>query len=254
MKIVVLIKHVPDTWGERRLDPTTGRLDRDHSERVVDEIGERAAEVALGYKDRVKDAEVVAMTMGPATAVDAVRRILSMGADAAVHVLDDDLAGADALATARALGAAIRTVAPDLVIAGNESTDSRGGVVPSMIAEVLGWPALTSLDDVEVSAGGVAGWRTSDDARTRLTSALPAVVSVTERAAEPRFPSMKGILGAKRKPLTVLGLADLGRVDDATSIVLSVRERPARGAGRVIVDDGAAADELVRFLIDERLA
>ena len=254
MKIVVLIKQVPDTWAERRLDPTSGRLDRDFSERVVDEVGERAAEIALGYKDRMKDAEVVAMTMGPSTATDAVRRVLSMGADSAVHVLDEALAGADALATARALSAAIATVAPDLVIAGNESTDGRGGIVPAMIAEALGWPALTCLDEVEVSSDHVSGWRSSDEARTRLSSTLPAVVSVTERAAEPRFPSMKGILGAKRKPLTVLTLTELGRTDDAASIVVSARERPARTAGRVIVDEGAAAEELVEFLVAERLA
>src|SRR5262245_10670094 len=130
MKIIVLVKQVPDTWGERKLDLATGLVDRDGSEAVVDEISERAVEVALRAKDADKSVEVVVLTMGPEPAKDALRKCLGMGADSAVHVLDPSLAGADAAWTASVLAAAVRRAGFDLVIAGNESTDGRGGVVP----------------------------------------------------------------------------------------------------------------------------
>lgn len=254
MKVVVLIKQVPDTWGERRLDPDTGWVDRAASDRIVDEIGERALEVALSHKDRAKDTEIVALTMGPATATEALRKALSMGADAAVHVLDDTLAGADMLRTATVLAAAIRSTGFDVVIAGNESTDGRGGVIPAMVAELLGVPAALNLDTVELSAGEVSGSRSIEDATMAVRAPLPALVSITERTAEPRFPNLKGIMGAKKKPMTVLSVADLDAGAPASeSVIVSVSERPARAGGHVIVDDGTAATQLAEYLAANRL-
>lgn len=254
MKIGVLIKQVPDTYGERRLDPGTGLVDRDDSDRVVDEIDERALEVALRRKDADKSTEVVVISMGPAGATEALRKGLSMGADAAVHVLDDGLRGADAVRTSEVLAAVVERGGYDLVLAGNESTDGRGGVVPAMIAERLRRALLVGLDEAEIADGGVSGSRTSGLGTLRAHVALPAVVSITERAAEARFPNFKGIMTAKRKPMEVLSVADLGLAAvGARTVVLETTERPARSAGRKIVDQGDAAVELAEFLAAGRL-
>lgn len=256
MKIIVLVKQVPDTEEERRLDPGTGRLDRSAGESVADEINERALEVALLHKDAHKGSEIVVLALGPASASQALRKALSMGADSAVHVLDERLEGSDIMTTAAVLAAAVHRTGCDLVIAGNESTDGRGGVVPAMVAEHLGLPILPSLNTVELTAGTVSGEVTVDAGSLSVSAALPAVVSVTERAAEARFPNFKGIMTAKRKPLATLSLSDLGLdsgVDGATSMVLTISERPARTAGKKIVDDGTAAQELAKFLAAGRL-
>jgi electron transfer flavoprotein beta subunit len=256
VKIIVLIKQVPDTEEERRLDPATGRLDRGASESVADEINERALEVALRHKDANKGTEVVVLTMGPASATQALRKALSMGADSAVHVVDDRLEGSDIAVTAAALAAAAKKTEFDVVIAGNESTDGRGGVVPAMVAEHLGLPLLSSLNAVELTGSTVAGEVTVEYGSLAVSAALPAIVSVTERAAEARFPNFKGIMTAKRKPLATLSLTDLGLDAGAaggTSTVLTISERPARTAGKKIVDDGTAAGELAGFLAAGRL-
>ncbi|GAB3043105.1 electron transfer flavoprotein subunit beta/FixA family protein [Parafrigoribacterium mesophilum] len=253
MKIVVLIKQVPDTYEERRLDPATGILDRAASDPIIDEIGERALEVALRYKDAHKGTEVVLVSMGPSSVTAALRKGLSLGADAAVHVLDDSLAGADLARTASVLAAALTKSGYDLVIAGNESTDGRGGVIPAMVAEHLGLPHLTFLDSVEISESQVSGERGTDSGSIQVHTGLPAVVSVTERTPEVRFPNFKGILSAKKKPLTVLTVGELGLGADALSgggrsVVLSTAERPSRTAGTKVVDEGNAGVELAEFL------
>lgn len=250
MKIVVLIKEVPDTYGERYLDLATGRVDRAASDAVVDEIDERALEVALQVKDRAKDTEVVAIAMGPGSAKDSLRKALQMGADRAVHVVDDALAGADALATSRVLAAAVRREQPDLVLAGNESTDGRGGVVPAMIAELLGLPLVGGLGHVEIGSQEIRGTRTSDVAVTALRASLPAVVTVTEKSAEARFPGFKGVMAAKKKPTDAVSAAALG-VEPATAwtVVLSTAERPARAAGTAIEDDGSGGAQLADWLV-----
>lgn len=254
MKIVVLLKQVPDTYDPRKLDLTTGLLDRSANEAIIDEINERALEAALQYKDAHKDAEIVVLTMGPSGANASLRKALSMGADSAVHVLDDGLAGSDVARTAAVLAAAVQRTGFDLVVAGNESTDGRGGVVPAMVAEHLGVPHATSLNSVEIAEGAVTGERAGDAGTLTVRAALPAVVSVTERSPEARFPNFKGILGAKKKPLAVLSLAELGVSEPAAkSVVLSTAERPARTAGKKIVDEGNAAAELAEFLVSERL-
>ncbi|MCO4253333.1 electron transfer flavoprotein subunit beta/FixA family protein [Pseudarthrobacter raffinosi] len=256
MKIVVLVKQVPDTWGERRLDPFTGRVDRESVDRVIDEISERALEVALSLKDKNKGTEVVVMSMGPSSATDGLRKGLSMGANEAVHVLDDALVGADAGWTSAVLAAALKQTGFDLVLAGNESTDGRGGVIPAMVAQRLGLPCLGSLNIVEIEQNSVRGERGTENGTARVHASLPAVVSVTERTPEARFPNFKGIMTAKRKSLTVLSLAELGMEPTTVggrSVVLSTVERPARTAGKKIVDEGNAGLELAEFLAARHL-
>src|SRR5690606_30252327 len=254
MKIIALVKQVPDTWDDRVLDTDTGLLDREASDAIIDEINERALEVALQYKDDNKDAEVIALGVGPKGATDTLRKGLAMGADSAVHVLDDGLSGADMAFTADVIAAAVQRTGFDVVIAGNESTDGRGGAIPAMLAEKLGLPQLTYLDTVELAADSVRGERATEYGTLEVSSALPAVVSVPERAAEPRFPNFKGIMSAKKKPLETLGLGDLGvSAPGARSVVTNVAERPERSAGTKIVDDGTAAAQLVDFLASNRL-
>jgi electron transfer flavoprotein beta subunit len=252
MKIIVLVKQVPDTYDERKLDPDTGILDRAASEPIIDEIGERAMEVALRYKDDNKAAEVVLLSMGPATVTAALRKGLSLGADSAVHVLDDALAGADLGWTAAVLAAAAQKTGFDVIIAGNESTDGRGGVIAAMIAEHLGLPHLTFLDSVDIAETRVSGERGTESGSMSVHASLPAVVSITERTPEVRFPNFRGILAAKKKPLTVLSLDDLGIDPDALggarSVVVSTTQRPTRTAGTKIVDEGNAGVELAEFL------
>lgn len=255
MKIAVLIKQVPCTENDRHLD-ANGWADRSASDRIADEITERALEAALRQKDADKSVEIVAVTMGPATATEALRKALSMGADSAIHVSDQALAGSDALDTAKALSAALRGAGCDLVIAGNESTDGRGGVVPAMIAEALELPFLGPLDTLETDGAIVRGQRTDAEGTTVLSAATPAVVSVAEAIGEARFPKFKGIMTAKRKPVAVHSAGDLGLADhdDAKgNLVLSSSKRPARTAGTKIVDDGQAASELAAYLVAENL-
>lgn len=254
MKIIVLVKQVPDTFGERKLDTATGIVDRDASDPVVDEINERALEAALLRKDADKSVEVVALTMGPASATDALRKALAMGADRAIHVLDDSLAGADIASTVAALVAAVRGEGFDLVIAGNESTDGRGGVVASALAEALGVAALTSVSELTVDGNTVSGERATEYGTVSVRAELPAVVSVTERSPEGRFPNFRGIMSAKKKPLAVLSVAELG-VEPASvrSTIVSAAERPARSAGVKVTDDGSAAIQLADFLATNRL-
>jgi electron transfer flavoprotein beta subunit len=254
VKIIVLTKQVPDTWGDRKLDTATGLLDREASEAVIDEIGERAIEIALRAKDADKSVEVVVLTMGPAEASDALRKGLAMGADSAIHIEDDSLVGADLARTAGVLAAAIERAGADLVIAGAESTDGRGGVLGGWIAELLGRPSLDSLDEVTIAGDTVSGVRGSEHGTAQVHASLPAVIAVTERVAEPRFPNFKGIMSAKKKPLDVFSVADLGVETPTTaSVVLATKERPAREAGRKVVDDGNAAAELAEFLVAARL-
>jgi len=263
MKIIVLIKQVPDTWNDRHIDTSTGLIDRAGSDRVVDEISERALEVALAQKDGDKSIEVVVMTMGPLEAKDSLRKALAMGADSAVHISDESLSGADALLTSSVIAAAARATGFDLLIAGNESTDGRGGVLPAMLAEHLGVPVLSFLDEVSVETDAetgavdgprVRGRRASDAGTTELSAALPAVISITEQLPDARFASFKGIMTAKKKPVIVYGLSDLAIPPlDARSAVLTAEERPPRTGGTVIVDDGQAATALADYLASARL-
>jgi electron transfer flavoprotein beta subunit len=257
MKIFVLVKEVPDTYGDRALNLETGLADRAAGDVVLDEITERALEVALSYADENEGTEVVALSMAPAGSTASVRRALAIGAGSAVHVADEQLAGADLTLTAEVLAAAIRRGAPDLVITGNLSTDGSGGVIPAMLAEHLGWAQATALTSVEISAEGVKGTRATDAGSQEVSATLPAVISVTEALPDARFPNFKGIMAAKKKPLEVLSLADLDVSADPSlaprSIMTAVASRPPRAAGVKIVDEGDAAEKLVEYLVQNRL-
>lgn len=256
MKIVVLLKEVPDTYGERTLNMETALADRS-GENVVDEIGERALEVALSYADGHEGTEVTVLSMAPEGATASVRKGLAMGAASATHIVDEGLRGADLGLTAEVLAAALRAEGFDLVIAGNQSTDGMAGMLPAMLAELLEVPGLTNLSRVEITETEVSGARSSDDAVIQATAPLPAVISITEALPDARFPNFKGIMAAKKKAIVVKSLADLGvDAEDMTAsrgIMLSIAERPARAAGVKIVDEGDAAAQLAAFLAENRL-
>lgn len=258
MKIIVLVKEVPDTYGDRKLNLETGLADRGASESVIDEIGERALEAALKHADSNSDTEVVVITAGPASATTSIRKALAIGSQRAVHVLDDELRGADLGLTSEVLAAAIRREGFDLVITGNSSTDGSGGVIASMIAEHLGVPLASGLSSVEIGAAEVSGTRVVDGGVQTVAASLPAVISITEAVPEARFPNFKGIMAAKKKPLEVVSLAELAVAADdpavARTIMLTVSEKPPRDAGVKIVDEGDAGEKLAAYLIENRLA
>jgi electron transfer flavoprotein beta subunit len=262
MKIVVCVKYVPDAQADRRFadDLTT---DREGVDGLLSELDEYAVEAALRLVQDLDDASVTVLTMGPARAADAIRKSLQMGADAGVHVLDDALHGSDALATSRVLAAAIGTLEFDLVLTGMASTDGTLGVVPAMLAERLGIPQVTLAEWLTVQdgpAGPVVRIERDGDTHAEVIEAsLPAVVGVTDHANEPRYPSFKGIMAAKKKPVTTLSLADLGispaevGLSAAWTAVDAVVARPPRQHGRVVTDEGDGGTKLVEFLAGAKL-
>ena len=259
MNIVVLIKQVPDTYSERRLTDADHTLDRESADAVLDEINERAVEESLRIKE-AHGGEVTVVAIGPDRASDAIRKALSMGADKAVHLSDEALHGSDAVQTAKALAKLISKVdAVDLVIAGNEATDGRAGAIPAMVAELLGLPQLTQARKVEVDGNAIRIERETDEGITTVEATLPAVLSVTEKINEPRYPSFKGIMAAKKKPVTTLTLAEAGMdpsevgLANATSIVLEATPKPARAGGQRVEDDGTGGVKIAEFLISQKL-
>lgn len=256
MRIIVLVKEVPDTYGDRVLDSETGLADRGASERVLDEIGGRALEAAVSLRDQHPDAEIVVLSMGPDSLPATLRKALGMGADRAVHIVDEGLLGADLTLTAEVLASAIARVGFDLVVAGNLSTDGTAGMIPAMVAEHLRVPSLTNLTTLDLAATQVAGDRATETGSARVSAPLPAVVSITEAFPDARFPNFKSIMAAKKKPTETLTLADLGVDAEAMtprSIMLSVAKRPARTAGVKITDEGDAGTQLADYLISNRL-
>ncbi|MCA1694921.1 MAG: electron transfer flavoprotein subunit beta/FixA family protein, partial [Actinobacteria bacterium] len=206
------------------------------------------------------DGEVTVVTMGPQRAADAIRKALSMGADKAVHLSDEALHGSCAVQTAKALAKVIGTLGDvDLIIAGNEATDGTVGAIAAMVADVLGLPELTHAREVTVEGRTVTVEREADDAITVLRADLPAVISVNEKINEPRYPSFKGIMAAKKKPVATLSLADAGiehnvvGLANATSTVIESAPRPPRLAGQVVTDDGDGAAKLAEYLIGQKL-
>jgi electron transfer flavoprotein beta subunit len=259
VKILVTVKRVPDTAAEKRLDPGDKTLDRESVETILNPVDEYAVEEALRLKE-AQGGEVIVLCMGPPSALPTIRKALSMGPDAAVHVHDNALHGSCALNTARVLAAAIRTVAPDIVLAGSESTDARGSLVPGALAELLGWPGLIGAKKLEVDGSTVRIQRETEQGHDLLEATGPAVVSVVKGVNEPRYPSFKGIMAAKSRPVTDLGLGDLG-IDPsevgaagATTEVVDFAPRPPRQAGQVVKDggDGSAALELAGFLARQK--
>ena len=256
MKIVVLAKHVPDATGERTF-AADGTVDRGSSDGLLSELDEYAVEQALQIADERDDVEVVVMTLGPDDAADAIKRALQMGASAGVHVIDDAVHGSDALATSAILAEAIKNAAPGLVICGMASTDGTMGVIPAMIAERLGWPAITLGATLSVADDHVTIRRDDDVASFTIEASLPAIVSVTDQSGEARYPSMKGILAAKKKPVETWTLADLGidaasvGLDAAWSKVIQTTPRPPKEPGRVVQEENGAS-ALIDFLAAEK--
>ncbi|MDJ1137295.1 electron transfer flavoprotein subunit beta/FixA family protein [Streptomyces iconiensis] len=257
LRIVVCVKYVPDAAGDRRFaeDLTT---DRESVDGLLSELDEYAVEQALQIAAGSDDAEVTVLTVGPEDAKDALRKALSMGADKAVHVEDEDLHGTDALGTSLVLATAVEKTGFDLVVCGMASTDGTMGVLPAMLAERLGVAQVTLLSEVSVTDGKVNGRRDGDTATEHLEAPLPAVVSVTDQSGEARYPSFKGIMAAKKKPVVSLDLDDLdleaGQVglEGAWSRVEEARERPARTAGTVVKDEGEGGKQLAEYLAGQK--
>ncbi|MFI6944588.1 electron transfer flavoprotein subunit beta/FixA family protein [Streptomyces sp. NPDC050422] len=257
LRIVVCVKYVPDATGDRHFaDDLT--LDREDVDGLLSELDEYAVEQALQIAGAADDAEVTVLTVGPEDAKDALRKALSMGADKAVHVEDDDLHGTDAIGTSLVLAKAVEATGYDLVISGMASTDGTMGVVPALLAERLGVPQVTLLSEVSVEGGVVRGRRDGDSASEQLEASLPAVVSVTDQSGEARYPSFKGIMAAKKKPVQSLDLDDLGIEADevglagAWSVVDSAAQRPARTAGTIVKDEGEGGKALAGFLAGQK--
>ena len=254
MNIVVCVKQVPDTWSEKKLAVGDATLDRAATDPVMNEMDEYAVEEALKIVE-ASGGEVTVLCMGPDAAAETVRKALSMGADKAIHVLDDSLHGSDAVATSLVLAKALGTTEFDLVMLGSESSDARMSVIPAMLAERLGIPQLTFAKEVTVDGTTVAIKRMTDDGYQAVQASLPAVVSVVEKINEPRYPSFKGIMAAKKKPVATLSLADLGveagqvGLGAAWSAVASFEAAPPRQAGTIVTDAGGdGAGQLAEFL------
>ncbi len=258
MKIVVLCKYVPNAISERRFVEDDFTTDRVGVDGLLSELDEYAVEEAMKIKES-GDAQITILTMGPPAAADAVRKALQMGADAGVHVVDDTLRGSDALATSLVLAKALERIGEyDLVMCGMASTDGEMGVVPAMIAERLGVPHVGYLGNLEVADGQVNGRRDGDAAIEYVASPLPAVVGVTDQINDPRYPSFKGIMAAKKRPVQTWSLADLGvsaeevGLSAAWTVVDAVAKRPPRSHGEVVTDDGDGGKRLVEFLSSQK--
>ena len=257
MNIVVCVKQVPDTAVERTLKPGAGTLDRESPDGLINELDEYAIEEGLKIAE-AHGGEVTILSMGPAKASESIRKALSMGADKAVHVSDEALAGSDALVTSLVLAEALKATGFDLVILGSESTDARTGVVPAMLAERLGVPQLTLASKVDIDGQSVTVRRVTDDGYQVVTGSLPAVVSVVEKINEPRYPSFKGIMAAKKKPVQTLALADLGVDAGAAGLagsattVADFAAKPPRAAGQVVKDEGDGGTKVAAFLAERK--
>jgi electron transfer flavoprotein beta subunit len=247
LKIVVTVKQVPDPNAPQGLDPDN-TIARDR-EVVLDPGDECGVEIGLQLKE-AHGGEVVLVSMGPEKARDAIRKGLSMGADRGILITDPQLAGADALQTARALAAAIGPESPDLVICATESYDGSTGMVPPMLAELLGLPQLTFAKHVEVKDGSVTVHRQTEDGYQVVEAAPPALVTVTAAIAEPRYASLKGIMAARSKEVKVLGAGDLGiELGQPAETVESIQDAEARAAGEVVEDDGSVGVEKIMSVL-----
>jgi electron transfer flavoprotein beta subunit len=257
MNIVVLVKQVPDTESPRKLKSDDSTLDRAAADGVINELDEYAIEEGL----RVKEAhggEVTVVTMGPDKATDSIRKSLAMGADKAVHLVDDALTGSDALQTSYAIQQILGRTGFDLVILGSESTDARTGVLAAMLAERLGVPQLSLANKVEIDGTAITIQRQTDYGFDRVQASLPAVVSVVEKVNEPRYPSFKGIMAAKKKPVETLGIAeagiDAGQVGlaSAATAVVDFAEAPPREQGQIVTDEGDGGAKIAEFLASKK--
>ena len=258
MKIVVLAKQVPDSGNPRTLTESDKTVDRENADLVLNEMDEYAIEEALKMKEAF-DGEVTVLSVGPASATDTVRKALQMGADKGVLVTDDAIAGSCAVGTAKVIAAALAKLEWDLVISGAESTDGRVSAMPAMLAELTGATQLTGARSIGIDDDVVTIERQIDGGFEVVQGQMPAVISVWDTINEPRYPSFKGIMAAKKKPIDQLTLADLEvdasevGLENATSQVLEAAPRPPRQAGEKVEDEGDGGDKLVAYLVSQKL-
>ena len=258
MNIVVCVKYVPDAQAERTFNASDNTTDRENVDGLLSELDEYAVEEALKIVE-AGEGEVTVLTVGPDAAADAIKKALQMGAHKGVHVNDDAIHGSDAIATSLVLAEAVKKIGDvDLVVTGMASTDGTMGVVPAMLAERLGLPAVTFASELTVE-GSTATIRRDGDASTQtITATLPALVSVTDQINEPRYPSFKGIMAAKKKPVQSWDLSDLDLeaeevgLEGAWPTVDYAAERPARTAGTIVKDEGEGGKQLAEFLAGQK--
>ena len=258
MNIVVCVKYVPDAQGDVRFNSGDNTTDRAGVDGLLSELDEYAVEEALKIAEG-SEGKVTVLTVGPEQATDAARKALQMGADEAVHVVDDGIHGSDAPATSLVLAAAIKKLEYDLVLTGMSSTDGIMSVVPAMLAERLELPQVTMASEVTIENGTVRIRRDGDTSTEIIESSLPAVVSVTDQINEPRYPSFRGIMAAKKKPLQTWSLSDLEVSGDdvglaaAWTAVDEISARPPRQAGQIVTDEGDGGTKLVEYLAGAKL-
>src|SRR5438477_2087159 len=238
MKIAVCVKAVPDAAAGRRLDPATKRLDRS-VELAISDFDTYAVEEALKVKEAAGEGEVLVVSMGPERAMDALRKALAMGADRAVLVTDAALEGSDLLGTAKALAGALEREDADLVLFGQQSADGGGACLWSAVAEKLRCPVVSQVSELSVGGGSLTGKRQTEFGYDTIRAPLPAIVAVSDAINTPRYPSLKGIMGAKKKPQETVGASDAA---GPGTTVVALNPPPPRGEAQKIEDDGSAAD------------
>ena len=251
MKVVVCVKQIPDPATPYKLEEGTNWLVRP-AEQVLDDTDRYGVEMGLQLA-QANEGTVTLVSMGPTGNAQGIRQALAMGADKAVIVEDDSLRGSDALTTARVLAKTISEEGYDLVIAGTESTDGYSGVLPQMLAELLGAPALTYATSVETDGSKVTIHRQTAAGYDVVEASLPAVVTVTAGVVEPRYPTFKGIMDAKKKPMEAKSLGDVGAEPADTQTVASITDAPERSAGRKIEDEGEAFNEIIALLEERKV-
>ena len=258
MKIAVCVKQVPDATVHKRLDPDTKRLDRS-GEGALNPTDLNAVEEALRIKEAQGDGEVVLVSLGPEKATESIRKALAMGADRSILVTDEAAVGSDLLGSTYVLAAALEREQPDLVLFGQASNDGDGAVLWAAVADRLRRPVLSQAASLELEGGNVVGKRQTEHGYDTISAPLPAVVAVSDAINEPRYPSLKGIMGAKSKPQETLALADLGLdasragTAGAKTTVLDLAPPPTRGDQVKIEDDGSAAQKILDYVVERRL-
>jgi electron transfer flavoprotein beta subunit len=252
MKFMVCVKAVPGAASGRRLNAVSGRLERG-GELAVSAFDLHALELALALRDRDGAGEVVVVSLGPRGAAEAMQKTLAMGADRSILITDELFSGSDLLVTAAALAAALAPEEPDLVLFGQQSPDGEGACLAAAVAEHLGLPVLSQLVELSLADGQASGRRHTEYGDELLCAPLPALVAVSESINQPRYPTLKGIVGAKAKPQQVLAAAELGGARAARTRVLSLSPPPARATSQLIHDDGSAAETIVSFLRERAL-
>jgi len=255
MKIAVCAKYVPEAGG--RIDPQTKRLDRS-GEGALNQFDVNAVEEALKLKEASGEGEVVIVSLGPARALEAMRKALAMGADRVVLVSDDAAAGSDLVATSRILAAALEREEPELVLFGQQANDSDGAVLWAAVADRLQRPLISQVAELTRENGKLRGKRQTEYGYDVIEAPVPAVVAVSDAINEPRYPSLKGIMGAKKKPQETVSLSDLG-IDageagegGSRTEVYALNDPPARGDTVKIEDDGTAAEKILGFLLQKK--